>query len=137
MDFDSVIESFNDAIVLFGHANYQNSMVRRDLVKPELKKEFGFLCNHNIPNTGWLFGDDVSKTVKEIEDSSKMGHKVNQGGLTYRKWPMHGRGGFSGAYRYRPYGSFMCGRGFGATRASLSQADEGKNSRCLGVKIAK
>ena len=29
MDFDSVIESFNDAIA-FGHANYQNSMVRHD-----------------------------------------------------------------------------------------------------------
>ena len=137
VDFDSVIESFNDAIALLGHANYQNSMVRLDLVKPELKKEFSFLCNHNIPYTGWLFGDDVSKTVKEIEDSSKMGHKVHQGGFNYRKGPMRGRGGFRGTYRYRPYGAFMRGRGFGATRAPLSQADEGKNSRRLGVRMAK
>ena len=34
-------------------------MVRRDRLRPELKREYSHLCTHSIPVTKELFGDDV------------------------------------------------------------------------------
>ena len=43
-------------------------MTRRYFLKPEIKEDYVHLCNHKFPFTSELFGDDVSKTAREIED---------------------------------------------------------------------
>ena len=75
-DISYIIDHSNDAIALLGHANRQINLLRKDLLKPELKNEYSHLCNHTVPYTCQLFGDDVSKAAKEIEDAAKIGNKM-------------------------------------------------------------
>ena len=106
-----VIDECNDSLALFGHANRQVNMTRRELIKPELRYEYLHLCAQTVPYTSWLFGDDISKTAKEIEDCSKIGHKLqynNRGGSfrgrmrgRFRGRRPRGRGNYSN-YAYNP-----------------------------------
>ena len=48
------------------------------MLKPKLKAEHKHLCNHNRAFTTHLFGDDISKSAREIEDSAKISQKVMQ-----------------------------------------------------------
>ena len=54
-----MIENCNTVLALLGHTNRQINMARRDLLKLELKDEDAHLCNHTLPFTNELFGDDV------------------------------------------------------------------------------
>lgn len=84
-------------------------------MKPELNDEYAHLCNHSLLYTNYLFGDDVSKTAKEIEYTAKISNKLHRsyrGG--YRARPLargprfrgRGRRLYRGtpANRYHPYG---------------------------------
>lgn len=68
--FGGLVESVNYSVALLCRPNYQNCMLRRDLIKPELKKIYSVLCTHFAPYTNFLFGDDISKTGKDIEDGN-------------------------------------------------------------------
>lgn len=63
-----IIDECNDSLALLGHANRRINMTRRDLIKPELRYEYLHLCAQSVPNTAWLFCNDISKTAKKIED---------------------------------------------------------------------
>ena len=95
-DIGHVIDKCNDALALLGHANKQINMFRRDLLKPEMRNEYSHLCTHSLPYTDQLFGDDVSKTAKEIEECSRMGHKLQYGPT---RGSFRGRPGFRPRYR--------------------------------------
>ncbi|CAG2196222.1 unnamed protein product [Mytilus edulis] len=73
------IDKCNDVLALLGHANRQLNMTRRDFLKPEMMAEYVPLCSHSVPYTNNLFGDDVSKVAKDIEDCSKVGNKLKFG----------------------------------------------------------
>lgn len=109
LNMPEIIEGCHSAIALMGHANYQVNMTRRDLLRPELKREYSHLCTHSLPVTKELFGDDVSKTAREIEDFAKIGSKLS-GQPSYRGG-FKGRSGFRGRFRgsrgrgYMSYGS--------------------------------
>jgi hypothetical protein len=62
--------------MMHGHANKQINLTHKDFLKPQLNKEYYHLCNHSRPFTKYLFGDNVSKSAKEIEDVSKISHKM-------------------------------------------------------------
>lgn len=69
------------------------------MLKPKLKYEDAHLCNHQVPYTNQLFGDDVSKAAKEIE--ANIGIKMQQYG-PYRGFGgnnRRGRAGFCGCFR--------------------------------------
>ncbi|XP_060596689.1 uncharacterized protein LOC132750691 [Ruditapes philippinarum] len=112
-EMDSLIDGCNDSLALLGHANRQVNMLRRDLLKPEMRNEYAHLCTHSLPYTNQLFGDDVSKTAKEIEECSRIGHRLQYGPSrgSYRGRPGFRpriRGGFSrGGFRGR--GSYGTG----------------------------
>jgi len=77
-NFSKLIDDCNDALALMGHANKQINLTRKDFLRPELKREYSHLCNHNRPYTKYLFGDDVSKSAREIEDCSKISNRMFQ-----------------------------------------------------------
>ena len=48
-----------DAIALFGAANYELNIRRREKIKNEMNDDYGHLCSPTLPFTDILFGDDV------------------------------------------------------------------------------
>ncbi|MPC99163.1 hypothetical protein E2C01_094560 [Portunus trituberculatus] len=62
----------NGALALLGNANFRNNLSRRFVMKRELNQKFSHLCIEKVPMTQFLFGDDVSRSVKQIEESAKL-----------------------------------------------------------------
>ena len=65
-----------DALSLLTHVNYELNMQRRQLMKPDIGKDYASLCSQQIPFTDYLFGDDLQKQLKDIGDVNKIGAKV-------------------------------------------------------------
>ncbi len=113
------------AAVLLLAANREVNMRRRDLIRPDLNKQFSSLCNPSIAISAYHFGDDLNKEVEELTKSNKLSGKVTPKHRSdYRPAPYkipfgrgtRGRGRFnqpSGRGRgARPYTSFLgVGRG--------------------------
>ena len=74
---------------MLGHTNRQINLARRDFIRSELNSEYTHLCAHTQPYTTFLFGDDVSKTAKDIEDCSKIANRIH-----YGRGSSRGRGRF-------------------------------------------
>ena len=55
-----------------GHATYELSLRRRDLMRPSINKELRSLCNQQIPVTDQLFGNDVQNSLKTIKECNKL-----------------------------------------------------------------
>lgn len=75
--------------------------------------EYLHICSQSLPFTSWHFGDDISKTAKDIEDCSKVGNKLRfgrgrGGGYRSRRGGCRGRGGYRGSRGTR-------GKGFQAS----------------------
>lgn len=122
---NEVLDQLNDILAILGHANVQINMARRDLLRPELRQEYAHLCNHSYPFTNELFGDDVSKTAKEIEDCNKMGTRLQYGyGQKQRGRVMFRRFGA----RRSPYG-----RGYTAYNPGFNRSMPPKNTRGRGA----
>ncbi len=64
------------AAVLLLAANREVNMRRRDLIRPDLNKQFSSLCNPSIAISAYLFGDDLDKEVEELTKSNKLSGKV-------------------------------------------------------------
>lgn len=99
------MDECNDSLALLGHANRQLNMTRRDIIKPELRYEYLHLCAQSVPYTAWVFDDGIFKSANEIEDCSKISHKLqysNRGGTftgrmrgRFRGRRPRGRGNYS------------------------------------------
>jgi hypothetical protein len=104
-----VIEKGMDALALFGQANKQLVMRRRDALKPDIQTDYGHLCSSTVPFSNFLFGDDMSKNVKDIRDMErvkKMVRKPNYGGRSrYMPYPYstRARGFMRGGMRGRGF----------------------------------
>ena len=49
---------------------------RKDVVKLDLRPQYRQLCNNNTAHTEWIFGDDLNKTIKDINEATQLGEKV-------------------------------------------------------------
>lgn len=109
-EFNDFIESCNDTLALMGHANRQLNLARRKFMKPDVDSNYGHLCAQSVPYTSLLFGDDVSKAAKDIEDTRKIGNRMSGLGLPRgRGYYRGGRGRGSrrgGRYRRGFIGGF-------------------------------
>lgn len=63
--------SEQDALALFSNSIFEMNMLRKELIKPELQQKFAHLCKPTVKPTQWLFGDNLPKTVKELEEEHK------------------------------------------------------------------
>ena len=86
--------------VLLLSANRDLNLKRRDLIRPDLNKQYASLCNPSTTISTFLFGDDLNKEVEELTKSNKVSHKVTpRQRMKPYKVPggrgMRGRGRFS------------------------------------------
>ena len=65
------------AVVLLMSANRELNLKRRDLLRPDLNKQYGALCNPSTPMSTFLFADDLNKEVEELTKSNKLSGKVH------------------------------------------------------------
>ena len=98
---------FSDVITLMGQVQYNLSLRRRYMIKPHLKKKYHNLCHISMPISAKLFGDDVTKDIKNSDTGVSI---AKENYPTYYK-PYRGlpvfRGNFPrgmrGVNRYQPY----------------------------------
>ena len=75
-----IISSLTDSLALLGHATYELSLRRRDIMRPSINKKLRrALCNQQIPVTDFLFGYDVQSSLKTIKECNKIASSVTQG----------------------------------------------------------
>ena len=67
-----------DSIALFGHANWKLNMKRREIIKPDLNPPYTRLCKEEIKSTTKLFGDDLSKHLKEMFEVKRAGQQMQK-----------------------------------------------------------
>ncbi|KAJ8042292.1 hypothetical protein HOLleu_13311 [Holothuria leucospilota] len=73
-----ITESEQDGIALLCNANFELNALRKELIKPELNKRYSHLCKPTVTPTQWLFGDDLQKTVKELDEQQKAVGAIRQ-----------------------------------------------------------
>ena len=116
------------AAVLLLSANRDLNLKRRDLIRPDLNKQYASLCNPSTTISTFLFGDDLNKEVEELTKSNKLSNKVTpKQRLEPYKVPggrsMRGRGRFthnSGRGRDSKSTSSFLVRGLGQARPHQS-----------------
>ena len=57
----------SEILTLMGQVQFNLSLRRRYLMKPDLKGQFQALCNMKTPISTMLYGDDIQKEIK-LED---------------------------------------------------------------------
>ena len=101
-----------DALSLCAHTNFNLNVQRKFLMKPDIGKDYAALCTSDQPQTEWLFGDDLSKSLKEIGDVNRIGKTLvpkHTGNYTaYRGRSSYGR---ANHYSYGR-GNFHKARGY-------------------------
>lgn len=66
-----------DSISLLANANSELNIRRKELIKPDLHADYKHLCSSSTPVSTELFGDDISKQVKEMTEVNRVGKKAN------------------------------------------------------------
>lgn len=79
-DIAPTIRQTLEGLTLLANANFDLNMRRRDIFKEDVNPSFKSLCSPHIPLTTNLFGDDISKTVKEIGETNRLGQRMYTGG---------------------------------------------------------
>ena len=97
---EEILDIATDALSLAGVANMEINNRRKEQIKHNLSDDYKGLCSSSAPVTTELFGDDVTKQVKDLAEASKVGRKLaNKPKTTAQR----GRG----MWRGRPRGPFM------------------------------
>ena len=65
------------AAVLLLSSNRELILKLRDLIRPDLNKQYASLCNPSTPVSSFLFGDELNKEVEELTKSPKLSSKVS------------------------------------------------------------
>ncbi|XP_023933296.1 uncharacterized protein LOC112042656 [Lingula anatina] len=65
-----------NAFSFVANGSIEISLRRRELIKPDLHREYRDVCSPDTPITEWLFGDDFAGVVKGINETNKVATKV-------------------------------------------------------------
>ena len=66
-----------DSLTLISDANFELNLRRRELIKPELHRDFMPLCS-SAPITTFLFGDDLNSQIRNLQQANRIGSLVNR-----------------------------------------------------------
>lgn len=104
----------SDSLTLLGQVQYNLSIRRRYMIRPNLKKKYTSLCNISTPISDKLFGDDIVKDIKNCDSMYGLGKDQGYKSATFRgrgnRFP---RRGYSGNYGYNQSGYGTYGYGYG------------------------
>jgi hypothetical protein len=84
----------SDGFQLMAYTFSEMSQRRRDFIRPEVGGQYRRLCGSHNPVTNHLFGDELNKQIKEINEAARIGNKVSS---SQRSRPNGGK------FRHRPY----------------------------------
>lgn len=70
-DGKELSETEENTLALLSNSLFELNMLRRDLIKPELNQRYAHLCKPSVKTTQWLFGDDLPKMMKDLEEQHK------------------------------------------------------------------
>ena len=73
-----ILDHVMDSIALLANANFKLNMARRELIKPELNPPYTRLCKDEIKPSTKLFGDDLSKHLKDMAEAKKVGRQMQK-----------------------------------------------------------
>ena len=65
-----------DAVTLTGLAQQDLYLKRRELVKPDMNPEYRQLCSSHVAVTTLLFGDDLPKSIKDLNETNQVAGKL-------------------------------------------------------------
>ena len=74
-----------DSLSLFTHANAELNTRRKELIKPGLHSDYKHLCSASIPVTAELFGDYLSKQVKDISEVNRVCRRVTYTTMSHHR----------------------------------------------------
>lgn len=98
VDGTQLSDTQQDALALLSSANYELNCVRKELIRPEINPKYAHLCKASTQTSKLLFGDDLSKQVKELQEEQKAAVGVVRTGPKFQY-----RSRDRGAYRPYPY----------------------------------
>ena len=81
---EDVMGKCTTTLALLGHTNRKICLTRREFLKPELKLQYAKLCNHSVPYTGYLFGENELSEVVYWESQSSDGTSYGFAGIPQR-----------------------------------------------------
>lgn len=83
------VKTVLDSIRFIGQAQQELHQLRRIAIKPDLNQDYRQLCTSQVTATKLLFGDDLPKAVKDLNEVNKMTGKLAYKG---RNKPGHFKG---------------------------------------------
>ena len=75
-DIDIFINDGVDAIETMSFSNYEINVRRRECIKPDLHEDYMSLLSSSVPINKFLFGDETSKRLEDIEKTNKVVQKA-------------------------------------------------------------
>ena len=117
-----------DSIALLSNTHHKLNMKRRELIKPELNPPYTRLCKDEIKPSANLFGDDLSKHLKDMAELKKVGIQMQKSSSasTSNQGCKAPKQRFNRSHFAKPYSR---ARGHSATQKSNSQRHFLANSR--------
>ena len=76
IDLTGALRKVLDAVTLTGLAQQDLYLKRRELLKPDMNPEYRQLCSSHVPVTTLLFGDDLPKSIKDLNETNKVAGKL-------------------------------------------------------------
>ena len=100
-----------DAFQMLSYAHRDSSNIRRHMLKPAVSKTYRKLCSPSTPISEFLFGDDLHKQIKDLNETKKFTHEISTNKYK-RKSPYNDSDGRSKKFKYpdRQYGAYRSDR---------------------------
>lgn len=78
MDDKTMSQHTVNVIAMLAHTHSQLSQLRRDNIRPALKQEYKTICSTEPTNSNLLFGDELSKKLKDAREASRIGRSLTK-----------------------------------------------------------
>ena len=116
-----------DSFRLLTYAFAAVSQRRREMIRPQLNGPYRQLCNSKNKVTQYLFGDDLGKQIKDINEAQRVGTKVSHDRRQAQgqQW----RQGQHPNKRFKSHNSSPRGRGKSFLRKKSSSYKKGEESQ--------